>query len=277
LERGEFRVTADSLARNPLEYEARLQRILQEEIQFQLELAEQQQMHMALAHADATMQIYGATPHLSAHKAALAVRSGNVDQAASALNSTRGTQLRNTDLFLDEMRHVVARAQTPLEKANQARIADWARWQSLPGKSGEVLAKGRGDLLTLELHVQRLPTGRVVQPHELDAILANRDTVLYIHDHPALNNLDVFTSPGRRSLYQLVESRRITVYELEMNDVGQFRPAVIHQTSINHHYTLDEAGGQTAIHAASNSGSDQGCDDEQERCKHRVYVVEVQT
>ena len=280
LEHGEFRVAADALARNRLEYEARLQRILHEEIQFQRVLAEQQQPQMALARADETMQTYGATPQLAAHKAVLKVQSGNIDQAAVALNSIRGARLNNMDSFLDEMKHVVARAQTPVEQANQARIIDWAQWKSLPGKSGEVLAKGRGELLTLELRVQRLPTGRVVQANELDGVLENRQAVLYIHDHPALNNLDVFTSPGRRSLYQLVENRHITVYELEMDDVGQFRPAVIRQTSTNHHYTLNSAVGEQiatqAAQAASNSGSNQNCDDEQVRCKHRVYVVEVQ-
>ena len=268
LERGEFRTAADMLARSAPEYEARLQRILAEELHFQRTLVEQRQLPEALARTSESLQTYGKRMDLVAQKALIEVESGHVDAASSILNDARSISSKGSDVFLKEMEHVMA-------KSDQQRIVDWVRWQSLPERSGRVITSGRSGHLTLELEVQRMPAGRAVQPQELDGILANRNAALYIQDRPTLSNIDLYSTPGRQSVHQLVATRSITVKELQMNDVAAFRPAALHLTNKEASFSLARAA-ETAFNLPRlDLLSSDRCreDDPRESCRRSVYVV----
>jgi hypothetical protein len=277
LKRGEFRNVADMLARNRLEYEARVQRILEEELQFQRALVEQRQFATALTHLDDSIRTYGSRAELSAQKAVVEIKSGNVEAASAALNNARFKSVTRPERFLDEMEHALARAQTDLERTNHVRVMEWMRWQKISNKSGEVVANARAGQLTLELKVGRLPAGRQLSGSELDGILVNRNATIYIQDRPGLHNIDLFNTPGRQSLHQLVKTRAATVYEVQLNDLAAFRPSVLHEAATQASYRLVPRAADAVREAGELAKPDESCgaDDPRQHCGTRVYVVQA--
>jgi len=284
LERGEYRQAARELAENRLEFQARLHRLIEHEIEVQQTMNDVQ----ALAHVDAAIRTVGPTPDLSVTKALIHLRRGDSEVASAALNAARGTPATDVERLIAETPRIGPR--TAIETANQAEVVRWLRWQQLPSKSGDITAVGRGGRLTLDLRMNGLPRGRVLQASDVAADLADRNAIVYLHDTPALNNLDVLTSPGRRSLQQLVIDRRITIRELELNDVARFRPAVITDvtaTARSGSYTLANANTSAARFSANaassrptSSSRDNDCDDgnQGDKCRaqqRRVFVVEA--
>lgn len=270
LEAGEFRQAASELTRNPLEYQARLNRILADGIQS----VQHRQFEVALADTDDLIRTYGPIPDLTLHKAVLEVGTGNTERASSSLNSAFARAPNDSRAFFNEVNHRIARAQTVEEQVNYARLAEYAKWQSLPLKSGEIIANGHSGRLTLEVRVPRVQPVQAVQSNKLDEVVSRHDAAVYIHDSPTLNHINPYTPSGVRSLQQLIQSRRVTVYEIEMNDVARFRPALIHDMATDTSYRLAEIGGHVSARLLEQYGRSNSDDDDQE--KRRLYVVAEQ-
>jgi hypothetical protein len=269
---GEYRQAAKDLVVDRLEFQQRLNRIVEYEIRFAQSIADQR---AALSYVDDAIRQFGPTPELSAQKALIHLRTGDADAATAALNAAK-SRAGGVERVIDETLGAT-RPQAMIEAQHHTRVADWLQWQRTADRSGTVVADVRGGRVTFTLRVDKAWQGRSIPPSEVGALLEDRTVVVYLHDHPSLNNIDVFSTPGRRSLQQLVQSQRLTLRELELDDVARLRPERLART-------IDRPTGFNLVPPAApdapfGGGPSTGGDDDEERRrqrKARVVIIEIQ-
>jgi hypothetical protein len=274
LEAGQYREAAEELARDPVAYRARMDRILESELEGNGRLVAGRQFQKALAHARRLIDVHGPLPELTLRKALLETAAGDAESAATTLNAGLRRPIGNAEKFFEEVDSLLVNARTLDERLATRRIADFADWNAYSARSGEITAFEEGGSLELRLQSQTLSPGLAIDGSKLDIAIA-RGEPFYVPDSPAAANLDPYPSTGQSSLKQMIASRRVSVRELEMADIRHFRPARLREVSTNTTWRLSH--GQSVARVAARAGeryvrfNGKSCDDQDRGC--RVYLI----
>lgn len=274
LEAGQYREAASKLAHDPAAYRARMDRILENELERNSRLVADREIQKALAHAEQLLNTHGRLPELSFRKALLDAAAGDAKSASTALNTSLRRPIRGAEKFFSEVEGRIGTAQTLEERLNVRRIADFADWNAYSRRSGEITSFVKGGNVEIGWQSRALPPGRPLSAPELDTAIA-RGEPFYLPDSPAAANLDPYLATGQSSLKQMIATRRVYVRELEMADVRHFRPARLQEIRSNTTWRLTHGLGpaEVAARAAEQYMRFDGssCNDQDGDC--HVYVI----
>jgi hypothetical protein len=271
---GEYRELANQLAKDPAQFRAGMNHILDEELGYNRLLMQRQQFAQAMAHMDDLINIHGHLPELTYHRALLQVASNDADGASAALNATFRRPISNQKQFFDEVDYRIQIARTPDEARSAARIGEFAAWNQLPNRSGEVVAIVKNGRLELALNTNHLPKGRALSAAEADVALG-RSKTLYLADSPLTSNLDPAIPFQQASLRQLIATGKVTIHELRMADVSQFHPVSLQEvaTGKSWHLPGDVGAWRPTVRGTEHLFHSHSCDDRNDpECNH-VYLV----
>lgn len=226
-EGGNFRAVAEQVTEDPQHIrqivDQRLRGLLQEYDRMAIanpSAARQQLQAMALQ--------YGDLPDIRLRFAVEELTRGNGGHAVELAQSLQQRALRDSNLFLDEINLRIVNASDPVEAENLAQLRSYASWMSdrntarlVPG--ARLVTKSEGGRFIAEYDVVHLPS----QSTSIVDVFSSPRSLVYIQDSPGLNNLDVFSPVGQKSLETMVQSGRITVEKVAVADLAHYRPGLV--------------------------------------------------
>lgn len=145
--------------------------------------------------------------------------------AATLAKDFKMDGLHNPQRFLDEINSRINNARG-LDQENLVQFQNYVRSsgdKSFAGP-GRFVPVSDGGKFTVEYRVANLTR----QPAQLsDVFNPGKQNLVYVHDTPGLNNIDPFSSIGRRSIESMFEHGQISIQKVSSTGLAEYRPGIV--------------------------------------------------